>query len=136
MCGNTCPPSWHNLVHIFEHGSTSCLKTAHSHSTECTLFPDLNICVTVNTYHLVTLSLNMISPEILRSTWIEKNRQQENFHYRGNISKISAHLGPESEKLNLKHKHLVDLHITWVNVLLPPLRYLSWDNTQLPHSSL
>ena len=73
-------------------------------------------CVTVNTYQLTTLSFNMITPEISRSTWIEKKCQQENLHSSDNISMTSAHLGPKSEKCNLKHKHLADVHITWVNV--------------------
>jgi len=45
----------------------------------------------------------MITPEISRSTWTEKKCQQENVHSGGNISMIAAHLGPESEKFNLKH---------------------------------
>lgn len=73
-------------------------------------------CVPVNTYQLATLSFNMIIAEISRSIWIEKKCQQDDFHSSGNISMTSAHLGQESEKFNLKHKHLVDIRITWVNV--------------------
>lgn len=117
MCGNTCPPSWHNLAHIFEHGSTWYLKTINSHSSECTSFSDLNTPV---------LQLILISLPLYISTWshlkyqgqhgLEKKCQQEKLHSNGNISKTSAHLGPESEKNNWKHTHLVDVCITRVNV--------------------
>lgn len=73
-------------------------------------------CVTVNTYQLATLPFNLFTLEISRSTWTEKKCQQEKLHSNGNISKTSAHLGPESEKNNWKHTHLVDVCITWVNV--------------------
>lgn len=131
MCVKTCPPSWHNLADIFEHGSTEYLKIINSHSTESTIFSDLNIHV----LKLILISLPLYISARSHVKYqgkhgLRKSVSKNTFVVIDCILMPSVHLGPKPERLNWKHNHVVDAHIVLSECpsLLPPLRDFCWDS--------